>query len=82
MYHTGNMDGKSAIAAINELGLSQARFARLVGLHPNAVTKWANGSQPHGPAVSLLQLLIERPELVAVLESIKGADRKARKARA
>lgn len=81
MYHTGNMDGKSAIAAINELDLSQARFARLAGLHPNAITKWANGAQPHGPAIALLQLLLERPELIPVLERIKGLDRKSRKGR-
>ena len=64
------MNGPQAIDAIRALGLSQAKFARLSRLHPNAITKWANGSQPHGPAVSLLLLLQERPELVAVLESL------------
>jgi DNA-binding transcriptional regulator YiaG len=63
------MSGPEAVAIIKELGLSQARFARITGLHKNAVTKWANGAQPHGPAVALLKLLKRRPELVQVLES-------------
>lgn len=62
------MNGPEAIAAIQQLGLSQRKFARLAGLAANSVTGWANGSQPHGPAVTLLRLLLERPELVQVLE--------------
>ena len=63
------MTGPEAVATIERLGLSQARFARMVDLHPNAITKWANGAQPHGPAVTLLRLLDDRPELVQVLEA-------------
>ena len=62
------MTGPEAIEAIQELGLSQARFARLAGLHKNAVTKWANGAQPHGPAIVLLKLLLRRPEIVQLIE--------------
>lgn len=77
------MTGPEAVAIIKELGLSQARFARLAELHKNAVTKWANGSQPHGPAVVLLKLLVGRPELVQVLEAgeIELPDRRRKAAR-
>jgi DNA-binding transcriptional regulator YiaG len=68
LYHTGHMSGPEAIQIIKMLGISQRRFALLVGLHPNAVTKWAKGTEPQGPARALLRLLKERPELVAVLE--------------
>lgn len=70
--HTLCMNGPEAVSCIKELGLSQARFARMVGLHQNAITKWANGAQPHGPAVTLLRLLKERPELIPVVERISG----------
>jgi DNA-binding transcriptional regulator YiaG len=64
------MTGPEAIALIDELGIAKARFARMARLSPNALTKWMNGAQPHGPAVSLLLLLRARPELIAVLESM------------
>lgn len=64
------MSGPEALQIIQRLKLSQRRFALLVGLHPNAVTKWAKGTKPQGPAQALLMLLDERPELVSVLEQI------------
>jgi DNA-binding transcriptional regulator YiaG len=63
------MTGPQAVETVHQLGLSQARFARLAGLHPNALTKWANGAQPHGPAITLLKLLVKRPELLRVIET-------------
>ena len=65
------MTGPQAVEIIQSLGVSQARFARMAGMHPNAITKWANGTPPSGPAVALLRLLAERPELVQVLERQK-----------
>ena len=65
------MTGPEACKIITQLQISKARFARLAGLHPNAITKWMDGSQPHGPAVTLLRLLVERPELIAVIERSK-----------
>ncbi len=65
------MTGPEAIAILKQLGISQARFARMTGQHVNTITKWAKGeSPPSGPAVALLKLLELRPELVAVLEEI------------
>lgn len=43
-----------------------------VDLHPNAVYKWAKGTEPQGPARALLWLLDERPELVQVLKGKRG----------
>lgn len=64
------MSGKEAISIIQSLGISQARFARIARLHPNAITKWANGTPPSGPVSVLLLLLRERPELVQVAERV------------
>lgn len=63
------MTGPQAIAIIKKLGLSQREFAHLVGLHQNAVYKWAKGTEPMGPARALLWLLDERPELIQALRS-------------
>lgn len=68
LYTTRLMTGPEAVEIIRELGISQAQFARLAQLNKNSVTKWVNGSQPHGPAVVLLMLLRERPELLKLLE--------------
>ena len=67
------MTGPEAIAIIDRIGLSQRQFALLVGIHPNTVTNWANGTPPMGPAQALLRLLDHRPEDVEVLRAIAGA---------
>jgi DNA-binding transcriptional regulator YiaG len=71
VYNTEFMSGPEAIAILQKLDISQRQFALLVGLHPNAVTKWANGTEPQGPAQALLRLLNERPEMLQVLRSAK-----------
>lgn len=68
------MTGPEAIAIIDRIGLTQRQFALLVGIHPNTVTKWANGTEPMGPAQALLKLLDHRPEDVAVLQRIAGVE--------
>lgn len=68
------MTGPQAISIIKRIGLTQRQFALLVGLHPNTVTGWANGTEPMGPAQALLRLLDHRPEDVAVLQSIAGVE--------
>jgi len=74
LSHYTGMTGKEAIRIIQELRLSQRQFSRLAGLHPNSVTKWANGGELSGPAETLLLLLEERPELVSVLKKLRGAE--------
>ncbi|HAY08579.1 MAG TPA: hypothetical protein DCY18_01360 [Thauera sp.] len=68
------MTGPEAIAIIKRIGLTQRQFALLVGLHPNSVTAWANGTPPMGPAQALLRLLDHRPEDVEVLRAIAGVE--------
>lgn len=63
------MTGHEAIAIVRSLGISQAKFARLTGITPQALTKWANGSPPSDTMAALLRLLRERPELVSVMEA-------------
>jgi DNA-binding transcriptional regulator YiaG len=80
LYHTPRMTGPQAIAILKRLGISQRQFALLVDLHPNAVTKWAKGTEPGGPTRALLALLDERPELIQVLQALSGeADRKGKR---
>lgn len=62
------MNGTEAIRIVQKLGISQRQFAFLVGLHPNALTKWANGGEMSGPSVALLTLLDARPELIHLLK--------------
>jgi DNA-binding transcriptional regulator YiaG len=62
------MTGPEAIKVIQKLGVSQRRFALMIDMHPNAITKWANGGSLSGPAASLLMLLDERPELIEVMK--------------
>jgi transcriptional regulator with XRE-family HTH domain len=42
-------------STLQRLGLSQAECARLLGVTPGAVTRWAKGNRPvPGPVVRLL----------------------------
>lgn len=75
------MTGPEALKAIKRLGLSQARFARLVRLHANTVNKWQHGKQPYGPAVVLLELLMHRPEMLNVIENELNEKFKRKKVR-
>lgn len=72
------MTGPDAIKIIDRLGLTQRQFALIVGMHPNSITAWANGGRVSGPAQALLRLLDHRPEDVAVLQRIAGAEPGAR----
>lgn len=74
MYNR-RMTGPEAIAIIHRLDISQAKFGRLVGLSPTAITKWANGQQPAKPVATMLRLLEARPELVEVLEGLRQEDK-------
>lgn len=62
------MTGPEAIKIIQKLGVSQRQFAFMAGMHPNAISRWANGGELSGPAVALLLLLDDRPELIEVMK--------------
>lgn len=66
------MDGKEAIRIVRASGETQAEFARLIGISPVAVQKWASGGgNPSGGTATLLRLIEERPELLSVLRAWK-----------
>lgn len=57
--------------AIAALGYSQQAFAKLVGASPRTGQKWALGeTRLPGSVALLLRLLIARPELKPVVESM------------
>lgn len=48
--------------------LSQAAFAKLIGVHSMTVTKWEIGvCKPEGATITLLRLLYEHPRLLKFL---------------
>lgn len=66
------MNGKEAIKIVRASGETQAEFARLIGISPVAVQKWATGGgNPSGGTATLLRLINERPELIEVLKGWK-----------
>ena len=48
-----------------ELGLSQARFARLLGVSTSGLRKWEQGDRtPRGASATLLRIMEREPEAV------------------
>ena len=59
---------KSVAATRHKLGLSQSRFARLLGISLRTLHHWEQGTRrPSGPARVLLRVAAQHPE--AVLEA-------------
>lgn len=59
---------KSYRARIEQLGITDARFARICRVDGRTVRRWAAGDRKFdGPPDALLDLLIERPELLQLL---------------
>ncbi|MFM7066649.1 MAG: helix-turn-helix domain-containing protein [Gammaproteobacteria bacterium] len=64
----GEAEYRDAIAA---LGYSQQAFARLVGASPRTGQKWALGeTRVPGSVALIIRLLMARPELKPVVESM------------
>ena len=60
--------GKDIAAVRNQLGLSQLKFATLLGISENTLQNWEQGRRkPTGPARVLLRIAAIHPE--ALLES-------------
>ena len=58
----------SEIAARAGTGLSQAQFAKLIGVSLRTLQEWEQGrKRPSGPAAALLRLVARDPELVGAL---------------
>ncbi len=66
--HTAKEPDVSAIR--DEYGLSQAKFAALLGISVRTLQNWEQGRrQPHGPARVLLRVAARHPR--AVLDAVK-----------
>ena len=54
-----------------KLGLSQTKFASLLGISENTLQNWEQGRrQPTGPAKVLIQVAARHPEVI--LEAVSG----------
>lgn len=65
------MNGKEAMRIVRSSGETQAEFARLIGISPVALQKWASGGKPNGGTATLLRLIEARPEIIELLRSWK-----------
>ncbi len=60
--------GASAQVARAGTGLSQAQFARLIGVSLRTLQEWEQGrKRPSGPASALLKIVASNPEVVGAL---------------
>ncbi len=60
--------GASAQVARAGTGLSQAQFARLIGVSLRTLQEWEQGrKRPSGPASALLRIVASNPEVVGAL---------------
>ena len=58
----------SAQIARTGTGLSQAQFARLIGVSLRTLQEWEQGrKRPSGPASALLRIVASNPEVVGAL---------------
>lgn len=71
------MTGPDAHRRVSALGMTHARFAGLARMHPQALQKWKQGSEPSGAAVVLIRLFEDRPDLIDVVDEINRIDANA-----
>jgi putative transcriptional regulator len=69
-------DGVPDVAAIRErFGLSQAKFAQLMGISVGTLRNWEQGRRdPEGPASVLLEVAFRRPD--AIWEAVRERRRR------
>jgi putative transcriptional regulator len=66
------VDEPDVIAIRDAYGLSQQRFAALLGISVRTLQNWEQGRrQPHGPARVLLRVAARHPQ--AVLDAVRKA---------
>ncbi len=64
------LDAPDVAAVRHEYGLSQAKFAALLGISVRTLQNWEQGRrEPHGPARVLLRVAAKHPR--AVLDAVK-----------
>lgn len=65
------MDYLEFTAALDELGLSQAAFARLTGYDKQTVNRWATNYRQIPPAIPvIMKLLLNDPTRIAELQQL------------
>ena len=65
-----NVNIPSIVAARNTLGLSQSRFAELLGISRRTLQEWEQGRRtPNGAAKTLLRVVERHPEVLRELSS-------------
>ena len=66
------MNEKEFRDALAALGMSQVEFAKFIGADGRTVRRYALGETPvPGGTALLLKLMVERPELIRVVECLK-----------
>ena len=65
-----NVKIPSIVAARNTLGLSQSRFAELLGVSKRTLQEWEQGRRtPNGAAKTLLRVVERHPEVLRELSA-------------
>ena len=65
-----NVNIPSIVAARNTLGLSQSRFAELLGVSKRTLQEWEQGRRtPSGAAKTLLRVIERHPEVLRELSA-------------
>ena len=65
-----NVNVSSIVAARNTLGLSQSRFAELLGVSKRTLQEWEQGRRtPNGAAKTLLRVVERHPEVLRELSA-------------
>jgi putative transcriptional regulator len=65
-----NVNVSSIVAARNTLGLSQSRFAELLGVSKRTLQEWEQGRRtPNGAAKTLLRVVERHPEVLRELST-------------
>ncbi|WP_139653319.1 type II TA system antitoxin MqsA family protein [Raoultibacter phocaeensis] len=69
----GLLSGTEIRALREKLGLSQARFEKLLGAGPKTVVRWENGTVfQNGTADTLMRVLRDHPSVACTLMEEKG----------
>ena len=63
---SGRFESGSDVAALRRfVGLTQARFAKAMGISVHTLRNWEQGRrQPEGPAVALLRIAARHPRII------------------
>lgn len=72
-FRSGRFDSGEDIAALRRfVGLTQADFARAMGISVHTIRNWEQGRRhPEGPTIALLRIAARHPRIIR--ENIKSA---------